>query len=191
MILCDSEIRAALHYGTLLITPAPMNEDIATTAIDLRLGGELKRWKKPVAGATTIVDPTAPGFSYPEVGQAHLEVCKVDEHGGYVLDPHEFILGITEERVELPHASRIAARVEGKSTLARLGLGVHITAPTIHAGWRGQITLEITNQGTLPIRLKPGMKICQLIVEQVYGTPQAELRTAFQDQTTVIGPKRV
>ena len=60
------------------------------------------------------------------------------------------MLGWTAEYVELPIDSRIAARVEGKSSLARLGLGVHITAPTIHAGFPGQIRLEIVNHGHLP-----------------------------------------
>jgi len=72
----------------------------------------------------------------------------------------------------LPVHTRLAARVEGKSSLARFGLGVHITAPTIHSGFALPIRLEIMNHGYLPIRLREGMKICQLIFELTLGTPE-------------------
>jgi hypothetical protein len=68
--------------------------------------------------------------------------------------------------------SRLAARVEGKSSLARLGLGIHVTAPTIHSGFAYPIRLEILNHGHAPIRLRSGMKICQLIFEATLGTAQ-------------------
>jgi hypothetical protein len=88
----------------------------------------------------------------------------LDGTGAVVINPQEFLLGITHERVHLPSSSRLCARVEGRSTLARLGLGVHVTAPTIHAGWNGKIALEIAHHGNVPIRLAPGLRICQLIV---------------------------
>jgi dCTP deaminase len=62
--------------------------------------------------------------------------------------------------------------VEGKSSLARLGLGVHITAPTIHSGFGNSIRLEIINHGAVPIRLRAGMRICQIVFELTLGTPQ-------------------
>jgi len=64
---------------------------------------------------------------------------------------------------------------------------VHITAPTIHAGFKGNIALEIKNHGVLPIRLRPGMLICQLIFEQVFGTPSRTMAGIFQDQGSVTG----
>jgi dCTP deaminase len=92
-----------------------------------------------------------------------------------------FLLGWTIEKIQLPHSSRIAARVEGKSSLARLGIGVHVTAPTIHAGFGyrsndpsfegNPIQLEIWNAGPLKVRLVKGLRICQLIFEEVHGTP--------------------
>lgn len=92
-----------------------------------------------------------------------------------------FILAWTEQKIQFPHTSRLAARVEGKSSLARLGMGVHVTAPTIHAGFGyraadplflgNPIQLEIWNAGPLTIRLTKGLKICQLILEEVHGTP--------------------
>ena len=82
------------------------------------------------------------------------------------------MLGWTHETVELPNASRIAARVEGKSSLARLAIGIYITAPTIHAGFKGPIQLEIWNHGPLRVKLMSGMRVCQLIFEQTLGTPE-------------------
>jgi dCTP deaminase len=94
------------------------------------------------------------------------------------------------ERVGLPRQSRLAARVEGRNSLARLGLAVHLTAPTIHAGFSGNITLEITNQGPIPIKLRPGLAICQLVLEHVFGTPAREMTGIFQDQDSTAGRLR-
>lgn len=109
------------------------------------------------------------------------------QENALVLKPGEFILALTRERVELPETTRIAARVEGKSSLARIGLAVHVTAPTIHAGFKGNITLEIKNHGVLPIRLTVGMPICQLIFEMVFGTPSKVMSGIFQNQRSVLG----
>jgi len=97
------------------------------------------------------------------------------------------MLARTQEWIELPRTARLAARVEGRSSLARLGVAVHLTAPVIHAGFRGYITLEITNPGPLPIRLRPGMQICQLVLELLFGTPSKEMTGLFQDQESVTG----
>lgn len=78
--------------------------------------------------------------------------------------------------------ARLAARVEGKSSLARFGLGVHITAPTIHAGFKGRVRLEIFNNNIVPIRLITGMRICQLIFELTLGTPDHGYQGQFLDQ---------
>ena len=111
----------------------------------------------------------------------------LESDGSVILRPGDFIVALTEERVEIRESARIAARVEGKSSLARIGLGVHITAPTIHAGFRGYITLEIKNHGDLPIKLVPGMPVCQLIFEMVFGTPSITMSGIFQDQKSVGG----
>ena len=89
----------------------------------------------------------------------------------YTLKPHSLVLGWTIEEVDLPLHSRIAARVEGKSSLARLGVGIHVTAPIIHSGFNGNIQLEIFNNGPLDVVLTEGMYVCQLVFEQTYGTP--------------------
>jgi dCTP deaminase len=184
-VLCDSELLATLDAGQLEVDPKPPVDHFTPCSIDLTLGVELKRWK-PAGGIT--IDPADPKFNFAQIASSLLEPMPLDSTGAVVINPQEFLLGITHERVHLPSSSRLCARVEGRSTLARLGLGVHVTAPTIHAGWNGKIALEIAHHGNVPIRLVPGLRICQLIVEQLFGTPRARLRTAFQNQTTVKGP---
>jgi len=92
------------------------------------------------------------------------------------------LLAWTRESVDLPIRSKLSARVEGKSSLARLGLAVHVTAPTIHAGFKGQIQLEIINHGAKEIILRPGMRICQLIIEATLGTPEKGYSGIFSGQ---------
>src|SRR5262249_20674867 len=109
---------------------------------------------------------------------------------GYPLGPHRFALGQTIERLSLPidtPANRVlkrclAARFEGKSSRARTGLQVHFTAPTIHPGFSGSITLEMINLGPVPFVLREGMPIGQLIFEEVEGLPVIKV-SRFQEQT--------
>jgi dCTP deaminase len=185
MILCDTEIQIALANGQIKIEPPPSIERYTTTAVDLTLGSNgFKKWKKPVGAMVIAIDPSQENW-YPSL-RPYVE--DITPSGGVVrLEPGDFILAITHERVEFPEMSRLAARVEGKSSLARIGLGVHVTAPTIHSGFKGNITLEIKNHGDIPINLKPGMAICQLIFEMVFGTPQKAMSGIFQDQNSVLG----
>lgn len=189
-VLGNRAFKEALDAGKLDIEPRPPDKHIGTSAIDLTLAGEFKRWKQPRAGMEFTIDPAADGFSFQAIASEYHEPFPADEDGSVVLRPGKFLLGRTAERVHLPLDSGLAARVEGRSTLARCGVGIHVTAPTIHTGFRGTITLEITNHGTLPMRLRPGLPICQLIVEQVVGGIEGELRSSFQNQDTVAGPSR-
>ncbi len=86
----------------------------------------------------------------------------------------------------LPVHSRLAARVEGKSSLARLGIGVHLTASTIHCGFSGAIQLEILNSGPNEIILDAGMRICQLIFETTTGTPEKGYQGLFLNQAPTL-----
>jgi dCTP deaminase len=188
MILSDREIESALHHGHIRIEPRPAPELWTSTAIDLTLDDVLLRWKesgpKPTgqAAGPWEVWPARDGFSV----QATTEDKDLAEKltippDGYPLHPGEFVLGYTTQSIYLPNQSRIAARVEGKSSLARLGVGVHVTAPTIHAGFGYNkdtpetpglpIQLEIFNLGRFIVHLGGGMPICQLILEEVREMP--------------------
>jgi dCTP deaminase len=139
----------------------------------LTLDKHLTVFKDDLSGDAieTVIDPSHEKF-VAERTLAKITNQIIIDPTGYSLVPRKLTLGWTIERVELPAHSRLAARVEGKSSLARLGLGVHITAPTIHSGFANPIRLEIINHGVVPIRLRVGMRICQLIFELTFGTAQ-------------------
>jgi dCTP deaminase len=101
------------------------------------------------------------------------------------------VLGQTVEKVDFPLSKCgkcFSARVEGKSSLARCGIIVHFTAPTIHAGFKGPITLEIINFGPIDFMLYPNMPFCQLIIEEVCGIP-TQAPNQFSGQVTPAGTR--
>jgi dCTP deaminase len=103
-------------------------------------------------------------------------------------DKRRHILAITRERVHLKIGARLAARIEGRSSLARIGLSVHLTAPTIHSGWNGPITLEMINYSPFTLKLIPNKTLlCQLIIERLESDPSGEIRTSFQGHTDPSG----
>jgi dCTP deaminase len=199
MILSDREIRAALARLAIRITPDPtlIPSLWVSTALDLRLGDRISFWDFTRPGAPDCFSPADPDHDLVDL-TARFTQPQVIPETGVVLERDAFFLGWTLETVQLPYRSRIAARVEGKSSLARLGMGVHVTAPTIHAGfgasdedpsWLGNpIQLEIWNTGPKPIRLKHGMKICQLIFEWVDGTPEQGYQGQFRVQGPPVAP---
>jgi len=181
LVLTDREIQAALQCGHIKITPLPGVDAYSSTSVDLTLSKFIRTWKTEPKGVEQVVSPSADGYNFNDVLKALSEIQQLDTNG-YILKPQEFVLGWTEENIELPTSSRIAARVEGKSSLARLGIGIHITAPTIHAGFPGPIQLEICNHGTMKVKLVPGMRVCQLIFEQTLGTPDKGYAGQFFQQ---------
>ena len=196
MILSDREIRAARSRGAVRITPEPEPAAWSSSAVDLRLAGPLLYWHVPRSEQAQVVFcPHDPAYDFAALTETYGREVPLDERG-HLVEPFSFLLGWTLERIQLPHASRLAARVEGKSSLARLGLGVHVTAPTIHAGFGATgapdypgsaIRLEMWNIGPLRIKLEKGMPICQLIFEWVDGTPEQ----GYQGQFAVQGPERL
>jgi dCTP deaminase len=192
MILSDREIRAALARDALRLTPLPPPEAWSSTAIDLRLARELVLWRRPGGpGVEAVVFPARPDYSFDTVRQTYADRINIPDDG-YTFKSQTFLLGWTQEKVQLPHRSRLAARVEGKSSLARLGIGVHVTAPTIHAGFGYKkddpaypgtpLQLEMWNFGPLDVKLVAGMPICQLIFELVDGTPEKGYEGRFSLQ---------
>ena len=197
MILSNTSILEALDDGRLRITPEPSprpgTEDspFGTTSVDLTLSSNILVPSSDLAIQIDLrlgdVRRTIQRLSIPH---------HADSNVGWLLARNVFALGQTVEEIWLPVPSEfgaaaagkpgLAARVEGKSSLARFGLLVHFTAPTIHAGFRGPIALEIMNLGPAPIVLYEGMQICQLIIEQVDGVP-APRQSQFHGQTSPSG----
>lgn len=193
MILSNVSIHEALDKGWLILDPEPSPRSIQaegakcpfqTSAVDLKLGSEIAFFKEGIAAN---IDLRKGDFN--SLFAPLSENRRLTEDQPFVLRPGKLVLGKTLERVELPILSNgvsLAARVEGKSSFARCGLLVHFTAPTIHSGFKGTVTLELINLGSLDIALYPNMPICQLIIEQVYGTPFGN-ESQFHGQVTAGG----
>ncbi len=181
MVLSDTAIQQAIEDGKLSIDPRPGVEFYDPTSVDLTLDEEFLTWDlNALVAAFGGAPPIDIGnFEWSRLTEGYLRPAAVPEDGCYQLESGSFVLGQTREKVTF--SSELAGRVEGKSSLARLGLSVHF-APTIHAGYSGRITLEFHNAGPAPIKLRPGAPICQLIVEPVEGAPTATMEgSRFQD----------
>jgi dCTP deaminase len=190
MILSDVDIKKALKGKHLIISPSPQETDIDTTTIDLKIGDRFLRWDDELVGQAGVkVTLDLDHFKYKNFSGPYLKDVKAEPNGQFRIDPGIFYLAPTHETVTLPIKSKLAARVEGKSSLARLGLVVHMTAPTIQCGFNGVVTLEIFNYGPFPILVTPGRtRLCQLILERVSCIPEkGRAGKTFVDQRSPRG----
>jgi len=159
MILSDRDIRAALRSGKVKID-APYDEifqHIHASSMDLRLGKTFKLYEH---SKFAILDPKRP-----ETLAGLMRTITISETEPYIVQPGEFVLGVTQETITVP--DDIVVRVEGRSSLGRLGIIVHSTAGFVDPGFSGTITLEISNLNRMPVALYPGMRICQLAFEMM------------------------
>jgi dCTP deaminase len=187
MILTNIDILAAIEAGDLKIDGLagrdPSQPPFNTTSVDLTLGEALSM---PIA-LPLALDLSKTGIaSYLQRNSTHYTITQAQP---YALKPMQFLLGQTAEKVAFPVRQGrpvYCARVEGRSSVARCGILVHFTAPTIHANFAGSITLEIINLGPNDFQLFPGMAICQLIVEEVKSIP-ANAPNQFKNQQSPSG----
>lgn len=189
MILSSVDITKALKNNSLIIDPLPERSSIDSSAVDLRIGEPFFVWNNDLVRQQGVhVNVNLDSFKYQTLAGPFLKEVAKDSNGQYTIEPNTFYLSATHERVYLPIKSRLAARVEGKSSLARLGLVIHMTAPTIHCGFDGVITLEIFNYGPFPLRVSPGRtRVCQLIIEKLSSTPKHPGGKSFSGQKTAKG----
>jgi dCTP deaminase len=158
MILSDRDIRARLLQGDLQIGPlADEALQIQPASVDLRLGADFLVYKP---GQITCLDPRDSSTL-----SAATERVTVPPDGAFILHPGEFALGSTVERVAIPND--LVARVDGRSSVGRLAVVVHATAGFIDPGFAGQITLELSNLGRIAVRLYPGMRIAQIVLQRM------------------------
>ncbi|MGA7226586.1 MAG: dCTP deaminase [Acidimicrobiia bacterium] len=175
MIYSDRSIREAIENGSIQIDPFE-SSFVQPSSVDLRVGQGFRVFVNHRYGQ---IDPRHP--------QTDLtQLVDTGEDDPFMLHPGEFVLGSTLERIKL--GNDVVARLEGKSSLGRLGLLIHSTAGFIDPGFQGHITLELSNVATLPIAIYPGMKIGQISFYQMtteadvpYGSPQ--LGSKYQGQT--------
>ena len=161
MILSDRDLKRAICDGRLRFSPDLLDEQIGPASIDLRLGCEFKIFRP---GRYVAIDP-----KQGTIPLDYLESITRSREEAFVLHPNQFVLASTHESVRL--ADDLALRVEGKSTLARMGILVH-AAGFVDPGYEGTLTLEITNNGPLVVYLWPGMYICQVAAQQLSSSAE-------------------
>lgn len=174
MILSDRTIREAIDAGRIVIDPFDPAK-VQPSSVDLTLDHRFRVFRNHTRAVIDVKQ---------DMGDL-TEPVEIDPDGVFLLHPGEFVLGSTAERIALP--DDLVGRIEGKSSLGRLGLLIHTTAGFVDAGFEGYLTLELSNVATLPITLYPGMKIGQISFLQMttpadvpYGSGQLGSKYAGQ-----------
>ncbi len=173
MILNDSTIKEFLKEGKLIIEPLEEYQ-IQPSSVDLRLGNEFLIYPEEI----DVLDVKNPEYT------DKMEKVVVDNKEGFIIKPKQFVLATTYEYVKL--SDDITAFVEGRSSLGRLGLFIE-NAGWVDAGFEGNITLEFYNANSRPIKIYPGMRICQLVFAQMKQPAEKPYKGKYQGQrgTTV------
>ena len=179
MVLSDIEIREAIEQGQIAFDPPIPVDNISPSSIDLRLGSTFTTFPPDPTGFVVEVDPEA--VTGIEQGLRRFgETTSLNAGDAFRLEPGAFVLAYTLESISL--SNEFSARVEGRSSFARLGVAIHQTAPTVHATFQGQLRLEISNVGPFRCVLRPGMTIGQLIIERLGKPAATTLKSRFQGQ---------
>ncbi len=169
MILSDVHILEALDAGRIAISPAPdLAVQLGSVSIDFRLGTTFMVFEH---SRHSFIDPRSPQ----SIGEA-MRTIEVDEDEAFIMQPGDFALASTMETLEL--ADDLLGRLEGRSSIARLGITVHSTAAVFEPGWIGTATMELSNLGRMAVALYPGMRICAFSFEQV----SSAVRVPYRDK---------
>ena len=171
-ILSDRTIKEYLKEGKIGFEPLQDEKQIQPSSIDMRLGDEFKVFK-------VIREPYIDPKDEDDLA-SYMESMTVKEGEAFIIHPNEFALATTLEYVKIP--DDLVARVEGRSSMGRLGLTMHVTAGFIDPGFEGKITLEISNIGSMPVALYPGQRVCQLVFETM--TTPSELPYGHPDRNS-------
>ena len=200
MRISDKFLKARLipGYGEILwqpystkglrITPIPTPENITGVTVDVHLDTEFQIGDKfrPAEAENVPIDLGGSKASLAEAASK----CFKPHSGSYVLYPGEFCLGCTAETIEIPKT--LVGWLDGRSTLARFGLLVHVTAHRVDPGWNGKVVLEFYNAGAWPLRLQPGMKIGAMSFEEINGSVDIgygdRTDASYQYQQSVVLP---
>src|SRR3990167_6746858 len=158
MLLSDRDIKKAIARGRIKITPKPnFKKQLGSCSIDFHLGNKFRIFKHSSHPYIDLMGKV-------DVADIMEEVI-VSKGKPFILQPGDFAIATTIERLKL--ASDIAGRIEGRSSLGRLGIIVHSTAGLFDPGWDGKPTMELGNLGVMPVTLYPGMRICAFTFEEV------------------------
>jgi len=168
MILSDRDIERALTDGTIKIDPPPdLATQLGSVSVDFRLGPTFMIFEH---SRHSFIDPRQPQ----SIGDA-MRTIEVAEGEAFIMQPGDFALASTIEVLELP--DDLVGRLEGRSSIARLGITVHSTAAVFEPGWVGTATMELSNLGRMAVALYPGMRICAFSFETVSSPVRVPYRT--------------
>lgn len=157
MVLSDVDIRRYMELGKIRVAPALPPDQYGSCSVDFRLGSEFSVFEHSRFAYIDLRDKGAI--------QDIMRTVIVKPGEAFIMQPREFALAITEESLELD--DDVLGRLEGRSSLGRIGIIVHGTAGLFDPGWRGKATLELSNLGRLPVALYAGMRICSFTFEQL------------------------
>ncbi len=162
MVLSDVDIRRYIAAGKIRITPELAPDQFGSCSVDFRLGPEFNVFEHSRNAYIDLRERR--GI------EDLMKAVIVPPGEPFILQPREFVLAITEERLELD--DDVLGRLEGRSSLGRIGIIVHGTAGLFDPGWAGKATLELSNLGRMPVALYPGMRVCSFTFEQL-STPSS------------------
>lgn len=185
MILSDRDIKKALASGRIKISPKPdLKTQLGSCSVDLRLGNGFRVFNH---SSFAYIDP-----NNPKPVKDMMKEVTVAKGKSFILQPGDFVLATTMESFRLP--DNLLARLEGRSSLGRLGIVVHSTASIFEPGWNGVVVMELGNLGRMPVALYPGMRVCALTFEELSSSvdvPYNRKKSAkYIGQTTPL-PSRI
>lgn len=156
MLLSDRDIKKYIKNGRIKIVPKPnFQEQLGPCSLDLHLGNDFKTFKRT---EFSVVDLKTK-FPIDKI----MTKIKVAPGKPLIIQPGDFIIATTKESIEIP--ADLVSRIDGRSSLGRLGIVIHITAARFDPGWKGKAVIELGNLGILPVTLYPGMRICAITFE--------------------------
>ncbi|NND64841.1 MAG: dCTP deaminase [Gammaproteobacteria bacterium] len=184
MMLSDVDILARIDDGSLVIDPMPSDSCIGSYSVDVHLSNHFRVFRGTMRPFVDIGD----GKGANAMSGDLMEDVVIKHGESFHLHPGQLALGLISERLEVP--DDLACSIDGRSSLGRLGLAVHVTAHAVDAGWRGQLTLEMINMGPLPLAVKPGIRIAQVSFQRLM-TPTsrpyyAKEKAKYRNQTAPI-----
>src|SRR5258708_16614606 len=178
MILSDRDIKKALKSGRIKITPTPdFKTQLGSCSVDLRLGNVFRVFEH---SKNAYLDPFKKGIS-----EEVTRKITVKDKEPFIVQPGDFVLAVTKEYVEVP--DDLTGRLEGRSSIGRLGIVIHSTAAHIECGFRGNITMELANMGKMPVVFYPGIRICSVAFEEL--TSPAEVPYYKKKSAKYVGQK--
>jgi dCTP deaminase len=154
-VLSDRDIKKAITEKRIEISNVSI-EEISCASVDLKLGNEFRVFKHNELTHIDVRNPNTDNLT---------ELIKIENNKQFIIHPGELVLGTTKEYIKVP--SNMIARLDGRSSLGRLGLVIHSTAGIVNPGFEGQLTLEIHNISHIPISIWPNTKICQITFEKL------------------------